>query len=191
VFCYALALANKSICGPYTLGHPNTWVLDSGASCHLTAYGDLLHNYKPYSGSITYGNDTTGVCSGTGDVVLINAQRSMRQLVLTGVKHVPSNSYNVISMATLMRKGVTFGNSSSGSQPTMTLSLGGELIATAVVYPEVSILVLQAIAVSAGRSAHPLLTLLLPAPTPLTPPSRSPTAALTRPCRPATAAAAP
>ena len=147
-----IVLCSTISSGPYTLSGPNVWVADTGASSHLTSFKDLLRNYAPCDiGNITYGNASTLSYSGTGDVLLLSETHSQRQLMLTSVRHVPENRYNIVSLPSLMLKGVTLHSGTLNGRPTLDLSYDDEVIATAVVYPDVSILLLKVSAVSVSQ----------------------------------------
>jgi transposase InsO family protein len=144
-----IMLCSTLASGPFTLSGPNVWVADTGASAHLTSFKGLLREYAPCStGNITYGNDSTGSYRGTGNV-LLQSEPPGKQLVLTGVRYVPDNRYNVVSLPSLMLKGVTLRSGTTGGRPSLDLIYCNEVVATAVVYPEVSILLLKCTAVSA------------------------------------------
>lgn len=147
-----IVLCSTISSGPFTLSGPNVWVADTGASTHLTSYKGLLRGYTPCdAGSIVYGNASTLSYSGTGDVLLLGSNQ--QKLLLTGVRHVPDNRFNIVSLPTLMLKGVTLQSGTLNGRPTLELSYNDEVIATAVVYPDVSILLLKVTAVSASQSA--------------------------------------
>ncbi|PKU82366.1 Retrovirus-related Pol polyprotein from transposon TNT 1-94 [Dendrobium catenatum] len=78
------------------------WILDSGASSHLTSDVSTLQNPTPYSGqdsvSIANGNNLPIQNSGQGILPLPD---SYRKLKLRNILHVPSLSHNLLSIAKL------------------------------------------------------------------------------------------
>ncbi|CAA0831359.1 Uncharacterized mitochondrial protein AtMg00300 [Striga hermonthica] len=73
-----------------------SWVIDSGASIHVTSRRDFFRSYTPGDfGSVRMGNDGIAKVVGMGDVHL--ETENGNTLVLRGVKHVPNIRMNLIS----------------------------------------------------------------------------------------------
>ena len=80
------------------------WVLDSGATSHVTPNRDAFVSYHDYSDKVTgVGGDDLSVV-GIGTVQL---QADVHTLTMSNVKHVPGAKYNLLSVPTLQRKGWT------------------------------------------------------------------------------------
>jgi hypothetical protein len=90
------------------IGVKGEWVLDTGATRHITGDPSLLANMKPLSEElfITFGNGGEGRAEGYGDVLLdSSAGKSIR---LRDVLFVPAAATNLLSMSTASRAGATF-----------------------------------------------------------------------------------
>ena len=76
------------------------WIIDSGASDHMTYSSSLFSDYKPCSGQ-----DKVKIADGTGSSV--SGKGSIRitpSLPLSSVLHVPSFSNNLLSISRLTRE---------------------------------------------------------------------------------------
>ncbi|KAH7657123.1 RNA-directed DNA polymerase protein [Dioscorea alata] len=73
------------------------WIIDSGASDHMTSNFSLFCSYRPCAGnrSVNIAGGSFSVIAGVGDIKIPSA------LTLTNVLHVPSFSCNLISVAKL------------------------------------------------------------------------------------------
>ncbi|CAA0823428.1 Uncharacterized mitochondrial protein AtMg00300 [Striga hermonthica] len=81
-----------------------SWVIDSGASIHVTSRRDFFRSYTPGDfGSVRMGNDGIAKAVGMGDVHLETENGNI--LVLRGVKHVPNIRMNLISTGKLDDEG--------------------------------------------------------------------------------------
>ena len=89
------------------------WVLDTGASLHMTPHGSILVNVRPMTEDITvsFGNGSKGKPIAMGDVLLRTGKTTLR---LTNVLHVPSATENLLSVRHATKSGVSFTFSSSG-----------------------------------------------------------------------------
>lgn len=109
-----------------TTSKPMRWVLDSGASRHITPDEDILINTRCVDDPvvITFGNG--GVCktSTIGDVLL---RTNDNAFLLTDVLHVPGAAENLISVKTATKNGVEFNFGASDCD----IRVGGHTIATA------------------------------------------------------------
>ncbi|CAA0837820.1 cysteine-rich RLK (RECEPTOR-like protein kinase) 8 [Striga hermonthica] len=80
------------------------WVIDSGASIHVTSRRNFFRSYTPGDfGSVRMGNDGIAKAVGMGDVHLETENGNI--LVLRGVKHVPNIRMNLISTGKLDDEG--------------------------------------------------------------------------------------
>ena len=73
----------------------STWIIDSGATLHVTAKKEFFTSYTPGDfGVLKMGHDDVSEVIGVGDVCL---QTNMGiQLLLRGVKHAPDVRFNLI-----------------------------------------------------------------------------------------------
>ncbi|PKU75318.1 hypothetical protein MA16_Dca026859 [Dendrobium catenatum] len=80
----------------------NDWILDSGASSHLTSDPTNLQQSAPYTGydsiSIANGSNMSIQNSGQG---LLPLPESQRKLYLKQIYHVPSLNHNLLSVSSL------------------------------------------------------------------------------------------
>ena len=84
----------------------SSWVVDSGATCHVTSQRDFYSSYTPGNfGNVRMGNYGLSKVVGVGDVCL-KFDTGM-ELVLRNVKHVPDMRLNVISTGLLDDDGYT------------------------------------------------------------------------------------
>ncbi|KAD4180550.1 hypothetical protein E3N88_29141 [Mikania micrantha] len=82
----------------------SSWVVDSGATCHVTSQRDFYTSYTPGDfGSVKMGNSGLSKIVGVGDICL-KFDTGM-ELVLHNVKHVPDIRLNLISAGTLDEDG--------------------------------------------------------------------------------------
>ncbi len=100
------------------------WILDSGASRHMTGDKHLLVNTKrlPQPVTITYGNGQQGVADTVGDVVV-----RPDRLMLKDVLYVPGNAVNLMSIKVATAAGAKFNFHQGGCD----IVYDGEILATA------------------------------------------------------------
>ncbi|KAL6533177.1 hypothetical protein OROMI_027289 [Orobanche minor] len=78
----------------------SSWVVDSGATCHVTSRRDFYSSYTPGNyGIVKMGNQGLSKIVGVGDVYL--KFDTGVELILRNVKHVPDMRLNVISVGLL------------------------------------------------------------------------------------------
>ena len=89
----------------------HAWVLDSGASFHLTSHRDMLQNYRELQDGqvVRFGNGENGKVCGSGDVMIHSALpgQGMGQFVLKDVLHVPSAAVSLLSVKRVTEAGGT------------------------------------------------------------------------------------
>ena len=78
----------------------HTWILDSGASLHVTPHRDWFTQYEETYGVVTLGDSYTYDIIGVSDIT-IEFSNGMR-LVIEKVHHVPSLTRNLISVGQLV-----------------------------------------------------------------------------------------
>ena len=90
------------------------WVLDSGASHHITNDQSLLVNERPSNVAITFGNGASANAISEGDVLLGMGLVSARQITLKDVLCIPSATANLFSIPCAAARGaeITFGKDS-------------------------------------------------------------------------------
>ena len=74
------------------------WIIDSGASDHMSRSSNLFSDYKPYSGQ-----DKVKIADGTFSSVSGKGLIRVTPLSLTSVLHVPSFSHNLLSLIRITR----------------------------------------------------------------------------------------
>ena len=90
------------------------WVIDSGASRHLTADKQQLRNYRsvPSTTAVTFVNGQQAAALGQGDVHLqVLTCAGCTEVVLKGVLHVPSAAVNLTVRAVRTDRGTEYVNS--------------------------------------------------------------------------------
>ena len=81
-----------------SMGNPSerdTWLIDSGASCHMTPHREWFCEYEKYNGGYVYvGDDSPSCIIGRGRVKLKLKDGRIRTLL--GVLHIPNLARNLI-----------------------------------------------------------------------------------------------
>ncbi|KAK8524988.1 hypothetical protein V6N12_029838 [Hibiscus sabdariffa] len=94
-----------------------TWVIDTGASTHVTSRKDFFTSYTPGDfGVLKMGNDGLVTVTGMGDVSLVSNNGT--KLILKNVRHAPDIRLNLISAGKLDDEG--FCNTFSDGQWKLT-----------------------------------------------------------------------
>jgi hypothetical protein len=87
------------------------FLLDSGASSHMSPQRDWLHNMHPFqTREIRLGNDATVSAKAAGDMILRFPYRDGKtfKLVISDVLYVPDLGLNLLSCSRLAMRGVLF-----------------------------------------------------------------------------------
>ena len=107
-------------------GSTQRWVLDTGASRHMTPHEGILVNVRPMTEDITvsFGNGGKFKPIAVGDVILRTGKTTLR---LTDVLHVPVATENLFSVRHATNSGISFSFNSSGCR----ISKGGHTLVTA------------------------------------------------------------
>ena len=102
------------------------WVLDTGASRHMTSNRSILLNMRPVTEdiTITFGNGGTGKASAIGEVMLCTSEATFR---LTDVLYIPEAMENLISVRHATKRGLDFKFRANGCE----ISLNGSKVAVA------------------------------------------------------------
>ena len=105
----ALALAARSSGAERSTSHSQQvrWVLDTGASRHITGNRSIMRNLRPVEEpvTITFGNGGTGRAAATGEVLL---NTSNNAFLLTEVLYIPEATENLVSVRHATRYGLDF-----------------------------------------------------------------------------------
>ena len=91
------------------------WVLDSGASRHMTPHEDILINKRPLTDNttVTFGNGGKGRPTAVGDVLLATSHRT---LALKDVLYIPGLTENLFSVRHATKNGADFTFNNKGCQ---------------------------------------------------------------------------
>ena len=102
------------------------WVLDTGASRHLTPDASILSNMRPTDEdiTITFGNGGTGKATATGEVFLATADATFQ---LTDVLYIPEATENLISVRHATKRGLEFNFGADKCE----INMAGRKLATA------------------------------------------------------------
>lgn len=73
------------------------WIVDTGASDHITPYAHLLQDVKPFKSILHLPNGATA------DVNLVGTVKLSSDIILTNVLYVPSFAYNLLSISKFLR----------------------------------------------------------------------------------------
>lgn len=123
----AVALtANSATTAAASGGQPSRWVLDTGASRHMTADKNILLNPRPIDEeiTITFGNGGTGKATACGDVLLHISGTTFR---LMDVLYIPETTENLISIRHATNRGLDFKFCADRCE----ISYGGKIVASA------------------------------------------------------------
>ncbi|KAA8906879.1 hypothetical protein TRICI_005063 [Trichomonascus ciferrii] len=84
----------------------SNWIIDSGASCHITYDRSILKNYQECSEYLqTYNSHAQIVGVGDVELKVKDANGSVYSVMLRGVKHVPTGHCNLLSVPAAMKNG--------------------------------------------------------------------------------------
>jgi hypothetical protein len=111
----SVELAAKAAAAKDQLGEAD-WIVDSGASEHITGNRQLLINYKPseHPRLIRFGNGQVCHAAGTGDAFLVDLQGTATRI--RGVWHVPDACHNLVSVKRGVVDGFSFTINDIGCQ---------------------------------------------------------------------------
>ena len=82
----------------------DAWLIDSGASFHMTPHREWFPEYEKYNGNIFLGDDSPKKIMGRGRVKLLLNYGRIR--TLPGVMHIPGLARNLISVSKMADAGV-------------------------------------------------------------------------------------
>ena len=122
----AIAFTANMAAAPASGGQPTSWVLDTGASRHITGDRSILLNPRPLDNDIkiTFGNGGTGKATACGEVLLHSSGNTFQ---LTDVLLIPEATENLISIRHATNRGLDFKFSAERCE----ISHGGRHVATA------------------------------------------------------------
>lgn len=104
----AIALAaTEALSAPHSGGQPMRWVLDTGASRHLTPDSSIMFNKRPVEDdvTITFGNGGVGKATAVGEVLLHTPDASFH---LSDVLCIPEATESLISVRHASSRGLDF-----------------------------------------------------------------------------------
>ncbi|OMO73383.1 Integrase, catalytic core [Corchorus capsularis] len=104
-----------------TAGSANTWVVDTGASYHMTFSRNLFTTFKEWNGSVMLGDETTLSVKGSGSVQIKTHDGTIRTF---DAWLVPELRKNLISLGTLDKQGYKY----SGENGQIKVSKGSMTI---------------------------------------------------------------
>ena len=106
----------------------DAWVLDSGATAHMTGDLRLLSDFieSTHSNTVTYGNGHIAAVAGIGNAIVYTAEEP-KGIKLRNVLYVPEASYNLLSLPKAVNSGAEVVLSSDGC----TITVDGRKIASA------------------------------------------------------------
>ncbi len=105
----ALALVAVSSLGSGLEPQPGLWVLDTGATRHITPHFELFSNLRPDSTSLVFGNDETTTAIGVGDVEFFTTCDGREsRIVLKNVLYVPGAHASLLSVDQATQAGADF-----------------------------------------------------------------------------------
>jgi len=104
---YGAIALTANTAAPTSGDHATRWVLDTGASRHITPDKSILLNMRPVSEdiTITFGNGGTGKATAMGEVLL---RTSDAPFYLTDVLFIPEATENLISVRHATKRGLDF-----------------------------------------------------------------------------------
>ena len=108
---------------------PTQWVLDSGASRHITYNRDIMVNvHEPTDNApITYGNGCEVKATAEGDVLLLDKCATGESVTLRNVLYEPGAAANLLSIPCAIAAGATF----QFTRNNCRISIGGKTVAFA------------------------------------------------------------
>lgn len=108
----------------------NDWIIDSGATAHMTNKSEWLTNVKQSAtNEVTIADDTKLKVPITGDVkVKLNCANRNKDVDIRNVLYVPGLCTNLLSVSTLVQKGLSVNFNSDGCR---VIDRDGELLAEA------------------------------------------------------------
>ena len=95
-------------CAAVQAGQGQAWMLDSGASAHITMTKSGMVNVKEVAEEkyITFGNGSRARMAAVGDVVLAVPESDFGTLTLTDVLYVPEATMNLFSVRSAVSRGI-------------------------------------------------------------------------------------
>ncbi|XP_054729426.1 uncharacterized protein LOC129238425 [Anastrepha obliqua] len=97
------------VCGESVTGKQDSWVLDSGATDHMSKRRDWFTTFEQYNDIVKVGEGRAIKAAGKGDInVLVNDSQEWVQKVLTNVLYVPDIIYNLFSQTKALDRGFHF-----------------------------------------------------------------------------------
>ena len=89
----------------YVTSESRTWLLDSGATSHMTNRRDWFSSFTDRTGEITIGDGSTIPIRGSGTISIFHTSLDMRYF--SNVLYVPDLSFNLLSVSSLTKQGAS------------------------------------------------------------------------------------
>lgn len=113
----------------------NEWIIDSGASRHMTNRSDWLINDKPVNDYVTIANDSKLTGKGVGSIELtLKNENGTDNLKIDDVLHVPDLFTNLLSVSRLVKTGLTVTFNESGCK---IISKQGKVMANGSLFGDI------------------------------------------------------
>lgn len=89
-----------------TKNNPNTWILDSGATEHMTSVREKYFKFKPYSSTVEVANSEKIKVTGIGDTIIkLPGEAEEKTIALSNVLYVPNLGGNLLSIGRIEERG--------------------------------------------------------------------------------------
>ena len=89
----------------YVTSESRTWLLDSGATSHMTNRRDWFSSFSDRTGEITIGDGSTVPIRGSGTISIFRTSLDMRYF--SNVLYVPDLGFNLLSVSSLTKQGAS------------------------------------------------------------------------------------
>lgn len=131
------------------------WILDTGATRHITPHKQLLTHLRPAPDAVTvtFGNGSTGEATLIGDAYLQPSPNSPL-IKLTDVLYIPNAADNLLSVSQATKRGFNFSFTKTKCQ----ISKDNQMIATGHADPSSSIYHLASHSLKPNFAAHAMTT---------------------------------
>src|SRR6188508_3218683 len=81
-------------------GDRDAWIIDTGATSHMTSYRDVIEDYQPRDGKLHLAGKSTIDVTGKGKTHLtVHTWKQQEKLPVKDVLHVPDLGTNLLSVA--------------------------------------------------------------------------------------------
>jgi len=106
------------------------WIVDSGASCHMTSHREWFVDYEPYAVPVNVANGNQVLSEGRSTILIRSlVENEWSNLRLINVLHVPSLDRNLFSTRKIVEKGCKI----IGDAKTIKFEKNGRIVMMAVI----------------------------------------------------------